>query len=206
MSNLAQDLRYDNRKYEIINCNVVNMAPLAFESHASIAGNIYGIFYTYLKGKRCKAYIDSMYVRLDKIKNVILSDKNKNDKLIPDVMVVCNRDIIQNDGVYGAPDLVVEVLSKSTSARDKGIKKDLYEMIGVKEYWIVSVAERTIEVYYLIDGKYMLYDTYHQYSEMEIEAIMDDVLTPDKTIITEFKTSIFDDLVIKIEDIFDKLD
>ena len=206
MSNLAQNLLYENRKYEVINGIVINMAPLAFESHASLSGNIYTIFNYYLKGKRCKAYHDNMYVRLDKIKDIILPDKNKNDKLIPDVMVVCNRDIIHNDGIYGAPDLVVEVLSKSTSARDRNIKKELYEIIGVKEYWIVSVVERSIEVYLLKNGKYVFDNTYHQYSEMDIEAIMEDVLTPDKSIIREFKTSIFDDLVVLIDDIFDKLD
>ena len=206
MSNLAQDLLYGNRKYEIINGDVVSMAPLALRPHASISGNIYGLFFTYLKGRRCQAFHANMYVRLDKIKDVTLPDKNKNDKLIPDVMVVCNRDIVHDDGVYGAPDLVVEVLSKSTSSRDRNIKKELYEAIGVKEYWIVDIMNRTIEVYLLTNDKYILDNTYHQYSEMEIEGIMDDILTPDKTIITEFKTSIFDDLIIVIDDIFDKLD
>ncbi len=47
--------------------------------------------------------------------------------------IVCDRDKINYGGVFGAPDLVVEVLSPSTATRDKGIKKRLYEQAGVKE-------------------------------------------------------------------------
>lgn len=78
-------------------------------------------------------------------------------------------------------------------------------MIGVKEYWIVDVKSRSIEVYLLQNGKYKLDNIYHLYSDIEIEMIMDDETLTDKTIVTEFKTSLYDDLVIQIEDVFDKL-
>ncbi|WP_411830076.1 Uma2 family endonuclease [Metasolibacillus meyeri] len=58
-------------------------------------------------------------------------------------MIICNQDIIKRDGIYGAPDLVVEVLSPSTARRDKGEKKALYEKHGVKEYWIISPDEKS---------------------------------------------------------------
>jgi len=49
-------------------------------------------------------------------------------------MVVCDRDKIKNDGVHGAPYLVVEALSPSTAKRDKTYKKDAYARSGVREY------------------------------------------------------------------------
>ncbi|HRF95478.1 MAG TPA: Uma2 family endonuclease, partial [Aggregatilineales bacterium] len=52
-----------------------------------------------------------------------------------------------NGRLYGAPDFVVEILSPKTSSKDRGVKFDLYEQYGVKEYWIVDPEEEFIEVY-----------------------------------------------------------
>ncbi len=56
----------------------------------------------------------------------------------------------------GAPDLVVEILSPSTAAKDLGAKRDLYEEYGVKEMWIVHPSEGTIAVHVLENGKYRI--------------------------------------------------
>jgi len=205
MINLAKQEFLDNRLPEIINGEIVSMAPRPNMNHLGSMGNIYGLFYTYLKGKKCRVFADGGYIRLDKIKSMSLPDKNKRDRLVPDVMIVCDRDIIKSDGIYGAPDLVVEVLSPSTAKHDRSGKKDIYELIGVKEYWIVSTAERTIEVYLVKDGKYVLDNIYQQYTEEEIEMLMEDETVTNKSIVKEFKTSIFDDLVISTDDVFDKL-
>lgn len=49
--------------------------------------------------------------------------ENLHDVQLPDAMVVCNKDTIHRDGIHGAPDLVVEVLSPGTAKNDKGYKK-----------------------------------------------------------------------------------
>ena len=69
----------------------------------------------------------------------------------PDIIFVSNerRHLVEEAGLVGAPDLVVEVLSLSTStrARDRGVKRQLYERQGVREYWIVDPVAHHVDVY-----------------------------------------------------------
>ena len=66
----------------------------------------------------------------------------------PDVMVFC-RDPLQvyADRATAAPDLVIEVLSKSTAFRDRHLKLFKYQRAGVREVWLVSPEKRGVEVY-----------------------------------------------------------
>lgn len=63
-------------------------------------------------------------------------------------------DFTDDMNVYPPPDLVVEVLSKSTQGRDRGEKKDAYEADGVREYWIVDARAHTVELYELAKDKH----------------------------------------------------
>jgi len=65
------------------------------------------------------------------------------------------------DGSFeGVPDLVVEVLSRSTRARDRGIKMKRYAASGIPHYWIVDPRTRTLEAYRLTEDGYELTGTY----------------------------------------------
>jgi Uma2 family endonuclease len=65
----------------------------------------------------------------------------------PDIIFVSNeRAAIVRDRVWGAPDLVVEVLSPRTAARDRTTKLDWYERYGVRECWLSDAQRRSIEV------------------------------------------------------------
>ena len=66
----------------------------------------------------------------------------------PDILFVSNerREIITEDNVAGAPDLVVEILSPSTAERDRELKLTLYTRYGVREYWIVDPEDSTVQV------------------------------------------------------------
>jgi len=70
----------------------------------------------------------------------------------PDIAVVCDKTKLTGKYVNGAPDLIVEVLSKSTMGKDKGIKLSRYWRTGVREYWIVDPYRSEITVYHFSDG------------------------------------------------------
>ena len=78
----------------------------------------------------------------------------EGDYMEPDVLFVAKdrARYITDRGVEGPPDLVVEVVSPSTAARDRRIKRDRYEHFGVAEYWVVDPDEQTVEVWKLADG------------------------------------------------------
>ena len=173
---------------ELLNGKIYMMSSPSV-NHNRVSFNISHIFWNYLKGKKCETFGDGT--------DVYLTD---NDRVIPDVMIVCNRDIIKKDGIHGAPDLIVEVLSPSTAKNDKGYKKELYEKSGVKEYWIVDPVMRSIETYLLTNGKSVLDEFY--------------ALLPDNFGITdkeredskkEIPISLYDNFCIPLKEIFDNL-
>lgn len=109
--------------------------------------------YDFLKGKTCQAFIAPFDIRLP-VKN-----KRKDDQITtvvqPDVCVVCDPTKVDERGVCGAPDLIIEVLSPSNSQYDVRDKFDIYQEAGVKEYWIVNPMQESIMVALLqADGKY----------------------------------------------------
>ena len=69
----------------------------------------------------------------------------------PDILFVAKArlDIIDEQKVNGAPDVVIEVISPSTESRDRGFKFKRYGQEGVKEYWLVDPTKKTIEIYQL---------------------------------------------------------
>ena len=65
----------------------------------------------------------------------------------PDVMVVCDRGKYRNGRVWGAPDLIIEVLSPSTRKKDMTLKQHKYANAGVREYWMIEPKSQQILVY-----------------------------------------------------------
>ena len=110
-------------RFEIIGGKVVMMASPTLV-HIFIAANIYHIFNQYLRGKKCTAIPDRAALHLVK----------GGERYEPDMMVVCDPEKIDREkGVFGAPDLVVEVLSHGTARYDRGHKFRAYEHYGVRE-------------------------------------------------------------------------
>jgi Uma2 family endonuclease len=185
MSNLAYQ---DEVWEEMLDGKIVAMSPRPVINHNVVAENITRIFGNFLRGKKCSAFGEA---------DVYLTQK---DRVIPDAMIVCNKDIIKTKGIYGAPDLIVEILSPGTVKNDRGYKKNLYEKCGVKEYWLVDINSYSIEVYLLKDGKYILDNIYSILPDYLIE----DMTEEEKTaIIHKFTPSLFPDMTIVIEEVFE---
>jgi Uma2 family endonuclease len=72
-----------------------------------------------------------------------------------------------------APDLAVEVLSRSTEARDRGRKMQLLARFGVPEYWIVDPVTNTLELYVLRDSRYELAGTYSEHDVIQSHTLTD---------------------------------
>ncbi|MEO8497188.1 MAG: Uma2 family endonuclease [Planctomycetota bacterium] len=85
-----------------------------------------------------------------------------HDVVQPDLIVVMRerRSILTATKIKGIPNLIVEVLSPSTKQYDRVLKKDLYERVGVPEYWIVLTDDHAVEQFVLRDGKYVLEGTH----------------------------------------------
>ena len=179
----------DYIKTEIIDGVEYDMSP-ANTKHIVIQRNLSRIIGNFLHGKQCKVFTE------------IGVDLDECHYLIPDLLVVCDRDKITERGISGVPDFIVEVLSPSTKRKDITIKKDTYERFGVKEYWIIDSKAESIEVYILRNGKYELDGVYHNIDENEID--MKHMNESEKAEIkVSLKISLYDDLEIQTKDIFE---
>lgn len=130
----------DEERWEVIDGVAYGMTPSPSSRHQVVAGNFFALVRERLRGKSCRVFVAPLDVYLDDFNFVQ-----------PDVMVVCDEKKIR-DRIYGAPDLVVEVLSPATSLKDKREKKDLYEKFGVREYVIVHPEEMLVERFFLSEG------------------------------------------------------
>ena len=124
------DRLHPDDKIEVLDGVVYMMAPPKIR-HQKLLGKVNGVFEAFFAGKSCTPYMEI---------GVWLS---KSRRVIPDLLVVCDSDKIDDDGCNGAPDLVVEVLSPSNGDYDTGDKKALYHAHGVREYWVLDPDKGT---------------------------------------------------------------
>ena len=178
----------EERKFEILG-GVKYMMPPPSTPHMDFSINTSTKLKNHFRGSQCRVFYEH---------ELFLGD----DRVKPDVMVVCNPEIIKYEGVFAAPDLIVEILSPSTSKRDRGYKFNLYEAHGVTEYWMGDVRNRTITVYMLDDGKYQLDNEYYIPDEYELKYMTDEEKA---AVVYEFKTHLSDDLIIDIREIFENV-
>ena len=103
----------------------------------------------------------------------------------PDLIFIVNerRNIIGEDKIEGAPDLVIEILSPGTAYYDLKHKMRVYEKKGVREYWIVDPIEKSIELFTNKEGSFVLLN----------QAVGKGVV----------KSGIFDTLKVDLDNIFD---
>jgi Uma2 family endonuclease len=137
----------DDRKAELIN-GVLVMAPAPLDIHEKLQLFLLTLIRTYaeehdlgeVRGSRTgvELTIDEVYQ--------------------PDILFITQDQlsVIQRHGVVGAPDLVIEILSASTAAYDRGDKLRTYERAGVRELWLIDpYGPAGTEFYQLADGRFL---------------------------------------------------
>ncbi len=159
----------ENERVELIFGEIYNMAGCS-KKHQQIVGNIY--FHLRNKNKikeECEILIAPYDIKFE--------SKDDISVVQPDVMILCK------DKKY--PCAIFEVLSKSTANKDKGIKKELYQFYGIKEYFIVNGDLKIVDKYLLENGKYYYVKGFSIDEEINVECL---------------------DAKVKIKDIFENIE
>ena len=122
----------------------------ARQSHVAVAGNVYAALKAALRGGPCRVFVSDMKLRIDAA----------NAVFYPDVMVSCDARDRQTPLFISHPRLVVEVLSESTAAFDRGDKFAACRSVeSLQEYALIDVAARRSEVFRRnAEGHWVLYE------------------------------------------------
>jgi Uma2 family endonuclease len=138
---------------------VLKMSPAPGSNHQKISGDLFFEFKKNLQKKPCQVFAAPFDVRLlDQKKST--SDKSVTTVVQPDLCVICDAHKIDEKGCIGAPDLIVEIISKGNTKKELETKFDLYQQNGVREYWIVQQGDETVVVFDLVKGKYVFRKIY----------------------------------------------
>ena len=129
----------EDQRVELIDGYFYTMLSPTF-GHQSIAGEIHRQIANYIMEHNgsCRPFIAPVDVQLDCDEKTMVQ---------PDVLVVCDREKIVPTHVYGAPDLIMEILSPATRKIDMNIKHSKYAAAGVREYWLIDPDKKKVVVY-----------------------------------------------------------
>jgi len=128
----------DGKRYEIIDGDV-SMTPAPTPSHQTIQLRLGSLLLAYLD----RHALGRVFVSpIDLVLSMV-------DVVQPDLLFVgqSRSNIIAEKNIVGIPNLIVEILSPSSTKRDQKEKLDLYQRYGLPEYWIVDPDSQTVEVY-----------------------------------------------------------
>ncbi len=172
---------FDEKRRELYE-GFINLMSAPTRKHQNISVKITSKLFSFLENKKCKVYSAPFDVRLP------VNGETANGKIHtvvqPDIVVVCDPNKLDDKGCIGAPNLVVEILSPSTTKNDLKDKYFLYEKAGVLEYWIAYPSNNTINKFVLnLENKFQLEGMY----------VEGDKISP----------TLFPDLVLDITNIFE---
>lgn len=127
--------------------NNIYMSPSPNTKHQRISLSLASKLLNYVNENKLGEVFIAAY-------DVYLNDRNA---VQPDILFIANDNLsnIQNDGYYGSPDIIVELLSPSNTKHDLITKKELYEKFSVKEYFIINPENNEVITYFLNDGFYI---------------------------------------------------
>ncbi|MBD2167502.1 Uma2 family endonuclease [Calothrix membranacea FACHB-236] len=124
-------------KHEYIDGYIYAMAG-ALDSHVTIAGNLFALVRNHVRGSGCRVYIADMKARIESL----------NRYYYPDVMVNCDERDRETPAYKKFPCLIVEVLSNSTEAFDRGDKFADYQTLeSLQEYVLINTKRQRVECF-----------------------------------------------------------
>ena len=155
-------LPVDGKTYQIIGGNLFMVAaPVVY--HQAISRNLEFIIWEFVKehdmGEVFDAPIDIVFSSVNVVQ--------------PDIIYISKERLAikKEKAVYGAPDLVIEILSPTTMEMDMLFKKALYQRFGVREYWLVDPEEKKVEVFFIEGGKYKEKGVFFQHDVVQVRMI-----------------------------------
>ncbi|MEQ1621661.1 MAG: Uma2 family endonuclease [Methylococcales bacterium] len=173
-----------NETIELIKGKIMLMAPAPNVKHQAVSMNITRPLATFFNHKKCRLFAAPFDVRLYDRKKSLLASQDIHTVVQPDLCVICNPELLDEQGCNGAPDWIIEILSKGNSKREMQVKYQLYQESGVQEYWLVYPELQAIHQFVLDDnGVYQLKQMYAE----------DDKMSP----------SLFPDLEVDLTEVFE---
>lgn len=157
----------DDTRRELIDGFIKLMSPAPKRIHQEISSNLHGFLWNYIRKKKCKIYDAPFDVRLPE--NGDTADNKTYTVVQPDLCIVCDLSKLDDRGCIGAPDFIIEIISKKNPQHDTDTKFKLYEKHGVREYWIVHPQDQTVNVFVLDEnGKYQFGGLYAKGQKVKV--------------------------------------
>ena len=165
----------DDARRELFDGFIKLMTPAPSSRHQELSTNLVSICWNFLRNKPCKIYHAPSDVRFPN------NAKSQDDRQVytvlqPDLYIVCDLSKIDARGCLGAPDLVIEIISPKNSKRDLKDKFEIYQEYGVREYWIVSPNDETVNVFVLDQsGKFQFVGIYAEDDKIPVNIFNGDL-------------------------------
>ena len=151
-----------NETVELIKGKIQLMSPAPNVKHQRLSIYLSSRLFYYFENKACQVFSAPFDVRLYDRTKSLLVNKEITTVVQPDICVICDNSKLDEQGCNGAPDWIIEILSKGNSKKEVKIKHALYAESGVKEYWLVFPYEEVVQQFVLNDenNSYQLVNSY----------------------------------------------
>ncbi len=129
--------------------------PMAAPSrrHQGMSRELNGLFFNHFQNHTCNFYAAPFDVRLYDKRKSVKANREVYSVVQPDICIICDEAKLDDQGCFGAPDLVIEILSPGNSTKEMKTKKLLYEENGVREYWILDPEHENAFQFHLTEAE-----------------------------------------------------
>ncbi|MEI7797000.1 MAG: Uma2 family endonuclease [Methylococcaceae bacterium] len=169
---------------ELIKGKIIAMCPAPNVRHQRVSWQLNGALFQYFKNKKCAAFAAPFDVKLYNRQKSLLTNTETHNVIQPDLCVICDPEKLTEQGCDGAPDWIIEILSKGNSKREMQLKYALYQENGVREYWLIYPYEKAVHQF-VLNERTEKYDLIAMFSD-------EDTVSP----------YLFPDLQIDLADVF----